>query len=126
MNCPKHIENLEQVINQIENNKNYVIVIDGNNRSFKLTETPEHGKTIVQTSKGNLSRIDFEIGYKMRRRGVGPLCDMGGTGMDKLQEIKARISKLKGYENAKPTDQYWMVKEHIDFLSDRTELSTVC
>ncbi|MDV3521926.1 MULTISPECIES: XtrA/YqaO family protein [Bacillus] len=26
---------------------------------------PEHGKTIVQTSKGNLSRIDFEIGYKM-------------------------------------------------------------
>ncbi|MCM3525264.1 VWA domain-containing protein [Bacillus subtilis] len=43
--------------------------------------------------------------------------------MDKLQEIKARISKLKGYENAKPTDQYWMAKEHIDFLIDRTELS---
>ncbi|MCY7819008.1 VWA domain-containing protein [Bacillus inaquosorum] len=43
--------------------------------------------------------------------------------MDKLQEIKARISKLKGYENAKPTDQYWMTKEHIDFLIDRTELS---
>ncbi|WGD58971.1 hypothetical protein P5664_13215 [Bacillus subtilis] len=39
--------------------------------------------------------------------------------MDKLQEIKARISKLKGYENAKPTDQYWMAKEHIDFLIDR-------
>ncbi|MDX6157098.1 VWA domain-containing protein [Bacillus subtilis] len=43
--------------------------------------------------------------------------------MDKLQEIKARISKLKGYENAKPTDQYWMTKEHIDFLIDRSELS---
>ncbi|WP_338444370.1 VWA domain-containing protein [Bacillus sp. FSL K6-1012] len=43
--------------------------------------------------------------------------------MDKLQEIKVRISKLKGYENAKPTDQYWMAKEHIDFLIDRTELS---
>ncbi|WP_255238334.1 VWA domain-containing protein [Bacillus sp. 7705b] len=43
--------------------------------------------------------------------------------MDKLQEIKARISKLKGYENAKPTDQYWMAKEHIDFLIDRTELA---
>ncbi|MCY8310627.1 VWA domain-containing protein [Bacillus vallismortis] len=43
--------------------------------------------------------------------------------MDKLQEIKTRISKLKGYENAKPTDQYWMIKEHIDFLIDRTELS---
>lgn len=43
--------------------------------------------------------------------------------MDKLQEIKARISKVKGYENAKPTDQYWMAKEHIDFLIDRTELS---
>ncbi|MCY8511237.1 VWA domain-containing protein [Bacillus mojavensis] len=43
--------------------------------------------------------------------------------MDKLQEIKARISKLKGYENAKPEDQYWMAKEHIDFLIDRTELS---
>lgn len=54
---------------------------------------------------------------------AGPLCDMGGTDMDKLQEIKARISKLKGYENAKPTDQYWMAKEHIDFLIDRTELS---
>ncbi|WP_209271380.1 XtrA/YqaO family protein [Bacillus subtilis] len=56
---------MEQVLNQIENDKNYVIVIDGNNISFKLTEMPEHGKTIVQTSKGNLSRIDFEIGYKM-------------------------------------------------------------
>ncbi|WPC79752.1 VWA domain-containing protein [Bacillus halotolerans] len=43
--------------------------------------------------------------------------------MDKLQEIKARISKLKGYENAKPTDHYWMTKEHIDFLIDRTELA---
>lgn len=43
--------------------------------------------------------------------------------MDKLQEIKTLISKLKGYENAKPTDQYWMTKEHIDFLIDRTELS---
>ncbi|WP_238157029.1 VWA domain-containing protein [Bacillus amyloliquefaciens] len=43
--------------------------------------------------------------------------------MDKLQEIKARISKLKGYESAKPTDQYWMTKEHIDFLIDRTELN---
>lgn len=43
--------------------------------------------------------------------------------MDKSQEIKARISKLKGYENAKPTDQYWMAKKHIDFLINRTELS---
>lgn len=43
--------------------------------------------------------------------------------MDKLQEIKACISKLKGYENAKPTDQYWMTKEYIDFLIDRSELS---
>ncbi|MFJ1450500.1 VWA domain-containing protein [Bacillus halotolerans] len=43
--------------------------------------------------------------------------------MDKLQEIKTLISKLKVYENAKPTDQYWMTKEHIDFLIDRTELS---
>ncbi|MEG7334035.1 VWA domain-containing protein [Bacillus sp. 0102A] len=43
--------------------------------------------------------------------------------MDKLQEIKARISRLKGYENANPTEQYWMAKEHIDFLIDRTELS---
>ncbi|MGF7533653.1 VWA domain-containing protein [Bacillus mexicanus] len=43
--------------------------------------------------------------------------------MDKLQEIKARISELKGYENAKPIDQYWMTKEHIEFLIDRTELS---
>lgn len=65
VNCPKHIENLEQVLNQIENDKNYVIVIDGNNKSFKLTEMPEHWKTFVQTSKGNLSRIDFEIGYKI-------------------------------------------------------------
>ncbi|WP_285840569.1 MULTISPECIES: XtrA/YqaO family protein [Bacillus] len=56
---------MEQVFNQIENDKNYVIVIDRNNRSFKLMEMPEHGKTIVQTSKGDLSRIDFEIGYKM-------------------------------------------------------------
>ncbi|GED03696.1 VWA domain-containing protein [Bacillus atrophaeus] len=43
--------------------------------------------------------------------------------MDKLQEIKGRISTLKGYQNAKPEDQYWMTKDHIDFLIDRTELS---
>ncbi|MEH7105134.1 VWA domain-containing protein [Bacillus velezensis] len=43
--------------------------------------------------------------------------------MDKLQEIKGRISKLKGYQSAKPEDQYWMAKKHIDFLIDRAELS---
>lgn len=43
--------------------------------------------------------------------------------MDKLQEIKGRISKLKGYQIAKPEDQYWMAKKHIDFLIDRAELA---
>ncbi|APA05093.1 VWA domain-containing protein [Bacillus velezensis] len=43
--------------------------------------------------------------------------------MDKLQEIKGRILKLKGYQSAKPEDQYWMAKKHIDFLIDRAELS---
>lgn len=32
VNCPKHIENLEQVLNQIENDKNYVQV-NGNARA---------------------------------------------------------------------------------------------
>ncbi|MCM3190405.1 XtrA/YqaO family protein [Bacillus subtilis] len=64
MNCPRKIENLDQILNQLEKNKNYVIVIDGINQVVQFTETPEHGRTIVQTSKGNLSRIDYEYGYK--------------------------------------------------------------
>ncbi|MGY0654711.1 XtrA/YqaO family protein [Bacillus subtilis] len=59
------MENLEQVLIQMEDDKNYAIAIEGNNRSFKLMEMPEHGKTIVQTSKGNLSRIDFDYGFKI-------------------------------------------------------------
>ncbi|WIL36169.1 XtrA/YqaO family protein [Bacillus stercoris] len=49
----------------MEDDKNYAIAIEGINRSFKLMEMPEHGKTIVQTSKGNLSRIDFDYGFKI-------------------------------------------------------------
>lgn len=63
---------------------------------------------------------EFVLIQKSNSRGIP--CG-GGTVMDKLQEIKDRISKLKGYQSAKPEDQYWMAKKHIDFLIDRAELS---
>lgn len=63
---------------------------------------------------------EFVLIQKSNSRGIP--C-RGGTDMDKLQEIKGRISKLKGYQSAKPEDQYWMAKKHIDFLIDRAELS---
>ncbi|SPT99015.1 Uncharacterised protein [Bacillus tequilensis] len=64
-NCPKHIENLKQVFNQIENDKNYVIVIGGNNRSNQINGNAGARENNRATSKDNLSRIDLEMGYKM-------------------------------------------------------------
>ncbi|PWI61038.1 hypothetical protein DCS65_06740 [Bacillus subtilis] len=61
-------------------------MIDGNNRSFKLTEMPEHGKTIVQTSKGNLSRIDFEMAIK---------CDAEGPVLSAIREEQTWINYRK-------------------------------
>jgi len=56
---------LKQVFNQIENDKNYVIVIDGNNRSNQINGNAGARENNRATSKDNLSRIDLKMGYKM-------------------------------------------------------------
>lgn len=38
-----------------------------------------------------------------------------------IKEIKDRISKLFGYENAKDDDMYYMKKKHIDWLIEQAE-----
>ncbi|WP_240939749.1 hypothetical protein [Bacillus tequilensis] len=56
---------MKQVFNQIENDKNYVIVIGGNNRSNQINGNAGARENNRATSKDNLSRIDLEMGYKM-------------------------------------------------------------
>ncbi|KAA6453220.1 XtrA/YqaO family protein [Bacillus swezeyi] len=50
---------------RITEGKVTVIVLDGINGTAWQTEAPEHGKTVVETRKGDLARLDFEIGYKL-------------------------------------------------------------
>jgi predicted nucleic acid-binding Zn-ribbon protein len=38
-----------------------------------------------------------------------------------IKEIKDRVSKLFGYENAKDDDMYYMKKKHIDWLISQAE-----
>lgn len=86
MNCPKHIENLEQVLNQIENDKNYVIVIDGNNKSFKLTEMPEHGKPSCKRQKVIFQELILKSDIK---------CDAEGPVLSAIWEERTWINCRK-------------------------------
>ncbi|MBU8787273.1 MULTISPECIES: XtrA/YqaO family protein [unclassified Bacillus (in: firmicutes)] len=49
---------------RIEEGKVTVIVLDGVKGTAWQTEAPEHGKTVIETRKGDLARVEFEIGYK--------------------------------------------------------------
>ncbi|MCY8076696.1 XtrA/YqaO family protein, partial [Bacillus haynesii] len=42
-----------------------VIVLDGMNGTAWQAEAPEHGKTVIETRKGDLARVEFEIGFKL-------------------------------------------------------------
>ncbi|MCY8032502.1 XtrA/YqaO family protein [Bacillus sonorensis] len=49
---------------QIKEGKVTVIVLDGVNGAAWQTDAPEHGKTVIETRKGDLARVEFEIGYR--------------------------------------------------------------
>ncbi|MED1121292.1 XtrA/YqaO family protein [Bacillus atrophaeus] len=67
MNQPKEIKNYETTIQQsIELGKVRIIVLDGTEGTAHLLDAPEHGKTIIQTIKGGLSRLDYRIGHKFK------------------------------------------------------------
>ncbi|MBU8788001.1 XtrA/YqaO family protein [Bacillus glycinifermentans] len=50
----------------IEPGKVRVIVLDGNEGTAHIMDAPEHGKTIIQTARGYFSRVDREIGHKIK------------------------------------------------------------
>ncbi|MCY8512276.1 XtrA/YqaO family protein [Bacillus atrophaeus] len=64
---PKKLINIDSITlaSQFEDGKVRVIIVDGLKGEAWITEAPEHGKTLVETRKGDLARVDFEIGYKL-------------------------------------------------------------
>ncbi|MFZ7753640.1 XtrA/YqaO family protein [Bacillus velezensis] len=64
---PKEIKNHEGSIQQsMEPGKIRIIVLDGTEgTAHVLNMQEEHGKTIIQTSKGSFARVDHEIGFKV-------------------------------------------------------------
>ncbi|WP_458117965.1 XtrA/YqaO family protein [Bacillus sp. PK6-026] len=54
------------VKSKIQRGKVTVIVLDGINGEAYEAEAPEHGKTIIETAKGDFSRIQIESSYKFR------------------------------------------------------------
>ncbi|CAM5204063.1 phage portal protein [Bacillus licheniformis] len=51
---------------KIQRGKVTVIVLDGINGEAYEAEAPEHGKTIIETAKGDFSKIQIESSYKFR------------------------------------------------------------
>ena len=64
---PKKLLNIDSITleSQLEDGKIRVIIVDGIKQEAWITETAEHGKTLVETRKGDLARVEFEIGYKL-------------------------------------------------------------
>ncbi|MCY7855136.1 XtrA/YqaO family protein [Bacillus sonorensis] len=54
------------VKSKIQRGKVTVIVLDGVNGAAYEAEAPEHGKTIIETTKGDFSRIQLESSYKFK------------------------------------------------------------
>ncbi|WMW49835.1 XtrA/YqaO family protein [Bacillus paralicheniformis] len=54
------------VKSKIQRGKVTVIVLDGINGEAYEAEAPEHGKTIIETAKGDFSKIQIESSYKFR------------------------------------------------------------
>lgn len=67
MNHPAKIQDIHDttVASRLKKGKVTVIVLDGMNGTAWQTEAPEHGKTVIETRKGDLARVEFEIGYKL-------------------------------------------------------------
>ncbi|MCD2370802.1 XtrA/YqaO family protein [Bacillus sp. BS3(2021)] len=67
MNHPAKIQDIHDttVASSLKKGKVTVIVLDGMNGTAWQAEAPEHGKTVIETRKGDLARVEFEIGYKL-------------------------------------------------------------
>ncbi|ASK24788.1 MULTISPECIES: XtrA/YqaO family protein [Bacillus] len=67
MNKPQEIKNRDLSIGEsIEPGKIRIIILDGNEGTAHVLDTPEHGDTIIQTIKGGLARLDYKIGHKFK------------------------------------------------------------
>ena len=66
MNHPAKIQDIHDttVASRLKKGKVTVIVLDGVNGAAWQTDAPEHGKTVIETRKGDLARVEFEIGYR--------------------------------------------------------------
>ena len=64
MNSPKKIDVNQELSRKIEDGKVTVIVLDGLNGTAYEAEAPEHGRTIIETFKGEFSRINLESSHK--------------------------------------------------------------
>ncbi|MDM5299254.1 XtrA/YqaO family protein [Bacillus pumilus] len=67
MSEPKQlfIQENHTIVGEIEEGKIQVIVLDGTVGTAYMMDVPEHGKTIIQTAKGQFARVDHEIGFKI-------------------------------------------------------------
>ncbi|KAA6447565.1 XtrA/YqaO family protein [Bacillus swezeyi] len=64
MNSPKKINVNQDLSSKIQDGKVTVIVLDGLNGKAYEAEAPEHGRTIIETCKGDFSRIHLESSHK--------------------------------------------------------------
>lgn len=64
MNSPKEINVNQDLSSKIQDGKVTVIVLDGRNGKAYEAEAPEHGRTIIETFKGDFSRIHLESSHK--------------------------------------------------------------
>ncbi|KKB75330.1 MULTISPECIES: XtrA/YqaO family protein [Bacillus] len=66
MNSPKEIKINQDVsiTSKLRDGKVTVIVLDGLYGKVYEAEAPEHGRTIIETFKGDFSRIHLESSHK--------------------------------------------------------------
>ncbi|MBU8583586.1 XtrA/YqaO family protein [Bacillus paralicheniformis] len=64
MNSPKEINVNQDLSKKIQDGKVTVIVLDGLNGKAYEAQAPEHGRTIIETFKGDFSRINLESSHK--------------------------------------------------------------
>nr|WP_206761279.1 XtrA/YqaO family protein [Bacillus paralicheniformis] len=64
VNSPKEIKDKQDLLSKIQDGKVTVIVLDGLNGKAYEAQAPEHGRTIIETFKGEFSRINLESSHK--------------------------------------------------------------
>nr|WP_202049370.1 XtrA/YqaO family protein [Bacillus glycinifermentans] len=64
VNSPKKINVNQDLSSKIQDGKVTVIVLDGRNGKAYEADAPEHGRTIIETFKGDFSRIHLESSHK--------------------------------------------------------------